>query len=208
VHTKADVIAASCTDREIVFVCDLVYASLQSNGGDLESARSWTEEEDAGLARLAGEFELGSDSKNWAGISAAALGRPVMEIRLHSLHSSEKQWSEEEDKRVVAAQKWFGNNFGMIAVYIEGRNDLSIQVRYLWQFAEPKSVLLTLISRSQRRWSKVLQAKAEGMLDEIIKQEVTFFDFLPAKIKRQTWTADEVGLRHFCLAHLRMRIHG
>lgn len=76
----------------------------------------------------------GSEAVKWDVIRDALTGRPrsAMECRLqHLAPSSKEEWREEEDKRVVAAQERLGNDFRQIAVYIKGRSNLSVEVRYL-----------------------------------------------------------------------------
>lgn len=81
------------------------------------------------------------------------------------------EWTEEEDRKIVAAQSRLGNRWQEIAKYLEGRSDFN----------------------TQRRWLSVLCNKAPWMLAEMSDEDFAFLENTPAlpKKERHPWTQEE-----------------
>ncbi len=84
----------------------------------------WSKEEDAMLLQLVKEIGPGK----WTQIAKKMPGRLPKQCRQRYFNKvdpslSNAAWSEEEDRRVIAAQSKLGNRFAEIAKFLEGRCD-------------------------------------------------------------------------------------
>lgn len=137
--------------------------------------RAWTQEEDQFLLQAVKEH----GNANWTVIARLLKGRQPKQCRQRYFNKvdpalSSKGWTDEEDKKIVAAQSRLGNRFAEIARYLNGRSE-------------------SLVSH---RWHFVLSRRAQDMLNEMTADDLAFVQDIPEEPKkerrqRSIWTQDE-----------------
>jgi hypothetical protein len=140
--------------------------NLMSGGGD---RRPWTEEEDMILQQQVAKW----GTKNWAEVAKYVPGRAPKQCRHRYLNKvdpkrNQEAWTEEEDRKIVAAQSKLGNRFAEIAKLLEGRTE-------------------SLVSH---RWHIQLQPRQQQILETLTEKD---FEFVMSVANNSQPTTDRKG---------------
>ncbi|KAF8717055.1 hypothetical protein HU200_026166 [Digitaria exilis] len=104
----------------------------QQIGSDIKAAAfkgAWTEEEDSTLKDMVMQF----GERKWSTVAQALPGRIGKQCRerwINHLHPDIKKndiWTEEDDKMLIGAHKYFGNHWSSIARFLPGRSENAIK---------------------------------------------------------------------------------
>lgn len=92
---------------------------------------SWTREEDEIIV----EFVKNNGPKNWVKLAESLPGRIGKQCRERwtnhlSPEVARSSWTEEEDQRLIELHNQFGNQWTVIASYMEGRTDNNVKNRW------------------------------------------------------------------------------
>ncbi len=136
------------------------------SGGD---RRPWTEEEDQILQLQVAKY----GTKNWAEVAKYVPGRAPKQCRHRYLNKvdpkrNQEAWTEEEDRKIVAAQSKLGNRFAEIAKLLDGRTE-------------------SLVSH---RWHIQLQPRQQQILETLTEKD---FDFVMSVANNSAPTTDRKG---------------
>jgi hypothetical protein len=173
---KADKMLTEMSSEDYKFI-DMVSIEAQK----APEKRKWSEMEDQKLVSLVGEYGLG----NWSQIATQLQGRSCLQCRNRYVNQVDPSlrrggWTEEEDKKVVAAQSRLGNSWAKISRLMDGRSESALN----------------------GRWYSVLEPRAASILAELKPEDFLFLDEtqLPPKpimqgnsgaYDRRQWTEQE-----------------
>lgn len=115
---------------------------IEVEAAKMPEKRKWTEEEDSRLQDLVTEYGLG----NWSQIATQLPGRSCLQCRNRFVNQVDPSlrkggWTEEEDKKVVAAQSRLGNSWAKISRLMEGRSESALNGRW-YSVLEPRSHII------------------------------------------------------------------
>eukprot|EP00281_Chroomonas_sp_CCMP1168_P013093 CAMPEP_0206283138 /NCGR_PEP_ID=MMETSP0047_2-20121206/40060_1 /ASSEMBLY_ACC=CAM_ASM_000192 /TAXON_ID=195065 /ORGANISM="Chroomonas mesostigmatica_cf, Strain CCMP1168" /LENGTH=879 /DNA_ID=CAMNT_0053713463 /DNA_START=12 /DNA_END=2649 /DNA_ORIENTATION=- len=170
---KAEGMLAQMTAQDFAFLDDAKVATpvkvgLKDDGmggliKDTPRLRAWTEDEDKKLLALVNQFGQG----NWQLIAKNLHNRLPKQCRDRYVNKVDPtlkkgNWTEEEDRIIVAAQHKLGERWAAIGKFLDGRSESSIKTR----------------------WYSVLKARADKLLETLPPGG---FDFLNLAPPSQRW---------------------
>lgn len=161
-----------------------------SSKKSLSNGKSWTSEEDERLSAAVRQF----NGKNWKAIAKRVPGRTFSQCaqrwRRLQPHKTRQPWTKAEDKAIVSLFEKFGNNWTIIASFLDGRIGKQVRDRFRNKL-DPKinrhkflpredEVIVEKFKEIGPKWlqiSKELPGRSENMIKN------RFYSYLKRKVK-------------------------
>lgn len=178
------------------------FSESSSTKKPAKNGTAWTCEEDERLSAAVQQF----NARNWKAIAKRVPGRTFSQCaqrwRRLQPHKTRQPWTKSEDKAIVSLFERFGNNWTIIASFLEGRTGKQVRDRFRnkldpkinrRKFSEKEDLII--VQKFKEIGPKWLQISKElpGRSENMIKNR--FYSYLKKSVRESPEDAEKCGVK-------------